>query len=75
MSHLVFWFSGFGILWAGLALFDDEVLLIVSMIVGSVLVIAGLISAPTGLQIAVEVALLIALFHICTECIQRGDRP
>ena len=34
----------------------DEVLLIAALIVGSILVLAGLLLAPTGLQIAVEVA-------------------
>ncbi|MDB9529838.1 hypothetical protein PN498_27875 [Oscillatoria sp. CS-180] len=74
MNHFIFWMLGFGTLWAGLKLFDDEVLLIVTLIVGSVLVLAGLISAPVGLQIGIEVALIIAVFHICMECIERGDR-
>jgi hypothetical protein len=34
----------------------DEVLLIAALIVSSILVLAGLLSAPTGLQIPVEVA-------------------
>lgn len=75
MSHLIFWMLGFGTLWAGLNLFDDEVLLIVTAIVGSVLVLAGLLSSPPWLQITVETALIVALFNICMECINRGNRP
>ena len=74
MNYLIFWLLGFGTLWAGLKLFDDEVLLIVTLIVGAVLVLAGLISAPFKLQIGVEVVLIVTLFHICMECIQRGER-
>ena len=74
MNYLIFWLLGFGTLWAGLKLFDDEALLIVTLIVGSVLVLAGLISAPARLQIGVEVVLVVALFHVCMECIQRGER-
>lgn len=73
-NYLIFWVLGFGTLWAGLKLFDDEVFLIVTLIVGSGLVLAGLVSAPAGLQIAVEVVLVIVLFRICMECISRGDR-
>ncbi|MGD1940052.1 MAG: hypothetical protein ACFB0G_01950 [Leptolyngbyaceae cyanobacterium] len=74
MNYLIFWLLGFGTLWAGLKLFDDEALLIVTLIVGSVLVLAGLISAPVRLQIGVEVVLVVALFHVCMECIRRGER-
>ncbi|MEM7649907.1 MAG: hypothetical protein AAF283_12065 [Cyanobacteria bacterium P01_A01_bin.70] len=74
MNYLILWILGFGTLWAGLKLFDDEVLLIVTLIVGAVLVLAGLISAPVKLQIGVEVVLIVTLFHICMECIQRGER-
>ncbi|MEA5452324.1 hypothetical protein VB780_27365 [Leptolyngbya sp. CCNP1308] len=73
-TYLIFWILGFGILWSGLRLFDDEVFLIVTLIVGCGLVLAGLISAPATLQIVVEVVLVIALFHICMECISRGNR-
>jgi len=73
MNYLALWIFGFGTLWAGIKLFDDEVLLIVSMIVGSVSVLAGLLSAPARLQVAIEVVLIIALFRVCMECIQRGD--
>ncbi|MBE9157020.1 hypothetical protein IQ265_09305 [Nodosilinea sp. LEGE 06152] len=52
----------------------DEVLLIAALIVGSILVLAGLLSALTGLQIAVEVALIVSLFYLCMKCIKRGDR-
>ncbi len=74
MNYLILWILGFGTLWAGLKLFDDEVLLIVTLIVGAVLVLAGLISAPVKLQIGVEVVLIVTLFHICMECIQRSER-
>ncbi|MEM1308365.1 MAG: hypothetical protein AAGF98_02495 [Cyanobacteria bacterium P01_H01_bin.153] len=74
MTYLIFWLVGFGILWAGLKLFDDEVILIVSVLVGSALVLTGLMSAPTTLQIVIEVALIVSVFHICMECISRGDR-
>ncbi|MEM8504956.1 MAG: hypothetical protein AAF716_17605 [Cyanobacteria bacterium P01_D01_bin.1] len=74
MNYLVFWFFGFGTLWAGLNLFDDEVLLIVTLLVGSVLVLAGLFSAPVVLQVVVEIGLVASVFHICMECVERGDR-
>lgn len=73
-NYLIFWILGFGILWSGLKLFDDEVFLIVTLMVGSGLVLAGLVSAPAPLQIAVEAVLVIALFHVCMECISRGNR-
>lgn len=74
MNYLVFWFLGFGTLWAGLKLFDDEVLLIVSMLVGSALVFLGLVASPERLQFFIEASLVIALFFVCTECIMRGNR-
>lgn len=74
MNYLIFWLLGFGTLWTGLKLFDDEVLLIVSVIVGSGLVLLGLLSAPTKLQIGIEIALIVAVFHVCMECIRRGQR-
>ncbi|MEL6813460.1 MAG: hypothetical protein AAFP03_01440 [Cyanobacteria bacterium J06598_3] len=73
MNYLMFWIFGFGTLWAGLKLFDDEVLLIVSLLLGSGLVLAGLLSAPITLQLGVEVVLIIHMFYICMECIKRGD--
>ncbi|MEB3211257.1 MAG: hypothetical protein VKL39_07875 [Leptolyngbyaceae bacterium] len=73
MTHTIFWILGFGILWAGLNLFDDEAILIVSLVVGSGFVLAGLLSAPMLLQIGIEVTLIVALFHLCMECIQRGN--
>ena len=73
-TYLTCWLVGFATLWAGLKLFDDEALLIAALIVGSGLVLAGLLSAPTGLQIFVEIALIISVFHLCMECIKRGDR-
>ncbi|MBE7384947.1 MAG: hypothetical protein F6J95_026490 [Leptolyngbya sp. SIO1E4] len=74
MSHIILWILGFSTLWAGLRLFDDEALLIVSILVGVVLVLAGLLAAPVKLQIAIEVVLIVALFHVCMECVRRGDR-
>ncbi len=74
MNYLVFWFFGFGTLWAGLKLFDDEILLIVTLLIGSVFVLVGLLSAPVMLQVAVEIGLIASVFHICMECIERGDR-
>lgn len=74
MHYLIFWLFGFGLLWAGLKLFDDEIIFISTAIVGSGLVIAGLISAPLGLQLGIEAALVFALFNVCMECIKRGDR-
>lgn len=74
MNYLVFWFLGFGTLWAGLNLFDDEILLIVTLIVGSGLVLIGLFSSPVVLQVAMEVALVASVFHVCMECVERGDR-
>ncbi|MEB3357286.1 MAG: hypothetical protein VKK04_11220 [Synechococcales bacterium] len=73
MNHWIFWILGFGTLWVGLKLFDDEVILIVSLLVGSVLVLAGLIASPMALQIVVEVALIIAAFNVCMQCIRRGQ--
>ena len=74
MVYLTFWILGFGTLWAGLKLFDDEVLLLVTLFVGSGLVLIGLFSSPAKLQFGIEVVLIISLFHICTECIKRGSR-
>lgn len=74
MNYLIFWILGFGTLWIGLKLFDDEVILITTLFVGSGLVLTGLFSSPAKLQFIVEAALIMSLFHICTECIERGDR-
>lgn len=74
MNYLVFYLIGFGTLWAGLKLFDDEVLLIVAIFIGSGFVLAGLVSSPVALQIGIEAALIASLFHICMECIERGGR-
>ncbi|MGD1863457.1 MAG: hypothetical protein ACFB0D_02775 [Phormidesmis sp.] len=73
MNYLIFWILGFGTLWAGLKLFDDEVLLIVSLFLGAGLVLAGLFSAPVKLQVGIEVFLIVNLFYACMECIQRGN--
>ncbi|MDX2212308.1 MAG: hypothetical protein SFY66_03370 [Oculatellaceae cyanobacterium bins.114] len=75
MEHLIFWMLGFGILWAGLKLFDDEAILIATAIIGSAFVLIGLISAPLQLQIGIEIGLIVALFNVCMQCIKRGDRP
>jgi hypothetical protein len=72
MSYWVLWAIGFGILWLGLR-FDDEVLLIVSALLGSVFVILGLTSAPLPLQLVVEVGCVIALSFVCMRCIERGS--
>lgn len=74
MNHFIFWLLGFGTLWAGLKLFDDEVILIVSVVIGSTFVFAGLLTAPFPLQVGIEVILLMAVFHLCMECIERGNR-
>ncbi|MBE9062523.1 hypothetical protein [cf. Phormidesmis sp. LEGE 11477] len=74
MNYLIFWILGFGTLWAGLKLFDDEVLLIVTIFVGAGLVLAGLLSSPVQLQVGIEVVLIASLFHLCMECIERGGR-
>lgn len=73
--HFLYWFLGFSLFWIGLKLFDDEVILIVSAIFGSMLILAGLAAAPTGLQIPVEVVAVLSLFNVCMQCIKRGDRP
>lgn len=73
--HFLFWFLGFSVFWVGLKLFDDEIILIVSVVVGSGLILAGLASAPTGLQIPMEATAVIVLFNVCMQCIKRGDRP
>lgn len=73
MNYLIFWIFGFGTLWAGLTLFDDEVLLIVSMLVGSGLVLMGLLSSPLKLQIGIEVVFVASLFYVCMECVERGN--
>ncbi|MBE9101784.1 hypothetical protein [Vacuolonema iberomarrocanum] len=75
MNPIILWILGFGTLWAGLKLFDDEVLLIVSMFIGSAFVIAGLLTSPLKIQLGVEAILLVSVFSICMECIRRGDRP
>lgn len=73
MNYLIFLLLGFGSLWAGLKLFDDEVLLIVSLFMGSGLVLAGLLASPVQLQVGIEVVLIINLFYACMECINRGN--
>jgi hypothetical protein len=72
--HFLYWFLGFGLFWVGLKLFDDEIILIASAIVGSILILAGLTAAPTVLQIPVEAIAVITLFNVCMQCIKRGDR-
>ena len=74
MNYLIFLMLGFGALWAGLKLFDDEIFLITMLLVGSGLALIGLLSAPVPLQIGIEAFLVINLFHICMECVKRGDR-
>lgn len=74
MNQLIFWILGLGTLWVGLKLFDDEAILIVSIFVGSAFILAGLILAPPQLQIVIEVIFILALFNVCMQCIQRGDR-
>lgn len=73
MNYLMFWILGFGTLWAGLKLFDDEVLLIVSLFTGARLVLTGLFSSPIQLQVVIEVVLIIHMFYICMECVKRGQ--
>ncbi len=75
MKSFIFWILGFGTFWAGLKLFDDEVILIVSIFVGSAFILAGLIASPPVLQIPIEVVSVFVLFNVCMQCIQRGDRP
>ncbi|MEP0873847.1 hypothetical protein NDA01_29500 [Trichocoleus desertorum AS-A10] len=74
MNHFIFWALEFSTLWVGLKLFDDEVILIVSIFVGLGFILAGLIAAPLSLQIPIEIASVLALFNVCMQCIQRGDR-
>ena len=73
MSHIIFWILGFGTLWLGLKLFDDEILLIVTLIFSPILVLLGLLSSPPWLQMGIEILLIVALFHVCMECISRGN--
>jgi hypothetical protein len=47
MVYVILWALGFAIFWAGLKLFDDEVILITSAMVGSALIIGGLAVAPS----------------------------
>lgn len=74
MNYLILLMIGLGSLWAGLKLFDDEVILITMLLVGSAFTLAGLLSSPVKLQIIIEIVLIINLFYICMECIERGDR-
>jgi hypothetical protein len=73
MTYIILWVLGFGSFWAGLTLFDDEVILIVTALTGAVLVIAGLMTAPPTLQMIVEISLIIVLFNLCMKCIERGN--
>lgn len=73
MHYLLFWMLGFATFWIGLKLFNDEVILLVSIFVGSAFVLAGLVSAPSVLQIPIEIVLIFALFGLCMQCIQRGS--
>ncbi len=72
--HFLYWFLGFSLFVIGIKLFDDEVILIVATIFGSILILAGLVVAPAAWQIPVEVLAVLALFNVCMQCIQRGDR-
>jgi hypothetical protein len=74
MNYFIFWALGFGTLWVGLELFDDEVILIVSIFVGVGFILAGLIAAPPPLQIPIEIISILVLFNVCMQCIQRGSR-
>jgi hypothetical protein len=74
MNQFIFWIVGFSILWAGLKLFDDEAILIVSAIVGSGFILTGLVLSPPGLQIVIEVAIILVLFNVCMQCIKRSSR-
>jgi hypothetical protein len=73
MVYVILWALGFAIFWAGLKLFDDEVILITSAMVGSALIIGGLAVAPSPLQMAIEIVLIIVLFNVCMRCIERGS--
>lgn len=73
MGFVGFWLAGFAIFWAGLRLFDDEVLLITAVAVGAALVVWGLALAPLGLQLAVEIACVVVVFFTCMRCIERGQ--
>lgn len=75
MTYFIFLVLGFGLFWAGLKLFDDEVILIASAIVGSVCIFSGLAMSPPFVQIPIEAALILALFNLCMECIKRGNLP
>ena len=74
MNYLIFLTLGFGTLWAGLKLFDDEILLITMLVVGSGLTLMGLLSSPVKLQAVIELVLILNLFYICMECIKRGGQ-
>jgi hypothetical protein len=74
MNHLLLWILGFGTLWVGIKVFDDEAIFVVTALCGSALVLAGLIAAPSSWQIAIEGVLVIALFSACMHCINRGHR-
>ncbi|MDX2242518.1 MAG: hypothetical protein NW224_17665 [Leptolyngbyaceae cyanobacterium bins.302] len=74
MNYFILWLLGFSSFWIGLKLFDDEVILIVAILVGSGFILAGLIVAPVPLQIPIEAIMLFALFHVCMQCIMRGNR-
>lgn len=74
MNHVIFWILGFATFWIGLKVFDDEAILISAAIVGSVFIVLGLQSAPPALEIAIEVILVVSLFSICMQCIERGGR-
>jgi hypothetical protein len=73
MVYVILWALGFALFWAGLKLFDDEVILITSAMVGSALIIGGLAVAPSPLQMAIEIVLIIVLFNVCMRCIERGS--
>jgi len=75
MNYFILWLLGFGSFWVGLKVFDDEVILIVSTMLGSILILAGLIASPPLFQLVIECTLVIALFNLCMQCIKRGNLP
>lgn len=74
MDYFILWTLGFSVLWSGLHLFDDEAVLIASVMSGSALILAGLITSPPDLQIVIEIVIVFALFNVRTKYIRRVNR-
>lgn len=65
---------GMGILWFGLRL-QEEVLLIAAALTGGACLVWGFAMTPSSLQLLAEVAVAIIMFPVCTRCLDASRSP